>query len=393
VNFTLSGSATKWNDYVRYEGDLPEAITFPAGAATATFTLHGIDDNEVEGDETIILTLVADSSYQTGSSAQATVTIRDDDSVVPPSPPTITVTAVDAQASEEGPDPATFEFTRTGDTSNALIVRYNLRGTATKWNDYRRWEGDMPTSITIPAGESSTLLTIYPFDDAEIEGDETVVLTLAANESYVVGPTNRATVTITDNDSAGTLPTVTVLATDGTASLSGPDPGTFTLTRNGDTSSPLTVNFALGGSATKWNDYRRWEGDMPESITISAGATSADLTIYPVGEPGGGSALDVVLTIGADAGYTVGAPASASVNITATALPKITAISRDTNGAQLAWEGRPGQAYRVAYKNSLTDAGWTDISGDISATESTVSWSDSTAGEASQRFYLVYEVN
>jgi len=42
------------------------------------------------------------------------------------------------------------------------------------------------------------------------------------------------------------------------------------------------VNYNLTGSAVKWNDYRRPQGDMPVSITIPVGATSATLTIVAV---------------------------------------------------------------------------------------------------------------
>jgi hypothetical protein len=41
-------------------------------------------------------------------------------------------------------------------------VKFDLRGTATKWNDYRRPEGDMPVEAVIPAGKDSVELTLVP---------------------------------------------------------------------------------------------------------------------------------------------------------------------------------------------------------------------------------------
>src|SRR5256886_1578662 len=91
-----------------------------------------------------------------------------------------------------------------------------------------------------------------PIDDSEAEGDETVVLTLTADAAYDLGPTNSATITIVDNDQPSSqLPTVSVVATDADASEQGPNPGEFTFTRTGDTSFDLTVNYTLGGTATK----------------------------------------------------------------------------------------------------------------------------------------------
>ena len=60
---------------------------------------------------------------------------------------------------------------------------------------------------------------------------------------------------------------------------------------------------------------------------------------------------------------------------------------------QLNWPSVVGKIYRVAYKNALTDASWTNLSASITATGSTCSWTDSTAASAGQRFYVVYVVN
>src|SRR6185369_1652463 len=78
------------------------------------------------------------------------------------------------------------------------------------------------------------------------------------------------------------LPTVTVKATDATAAVGTSDSATYTFTRAGSTAAAITVNYKLSGTAAKWTDYRRPEGDMPESITIPAGAASATLTINAV---------------------------------------------------------------------------------------------------------------
>ena len=57
------------------------------------------------------------------------------------------------------------------------------------------------------------------------------------------------------------------------------------------------------------------------------------------------------------------------------------------------WPSVAGKIYRVAYKNDLRDAAWTDLSGSITATGTTCSWTDSTAASASKRFYIVYVTN
>src|SRR5205823_6244273 len=182
----------------------------------------------------------------------------------PPPMPSVSVVATDADASEQGRDPGEFTFTRTGDTSLDLTVNYTLGGTAQNGTDYQ----PSGTSVTIPAGAASATLAVMPIDDTEAESDETVVLTLTADAAYDVGPTNSATVTIHDNDQRPpTYPTVTVVATDAIATEGDSDPATFTFTRSGNTDSELTVNYDLSGTAAKWDDYRRAEGDMPTSMT------------------------------------------------------------------------------------------------------------------------------
>ena len=90
----------------------------------------------------------------------------------------------------------------------------------------------------------------------------------------------------------------------------------FTFTRTGDTSAALTVNYNLTGSAVKWNDYRRPQGDMPVSIIIPAGATSATLTIVAVANTTGVNPETVVVTVTPDTTYNAGSPVFATATIT-----------------------------------------------------------------------------
>jgi hypothetical protein len=137
-----------------------------------------------------------------------------------------------------------------------------------------------------------------------------VVLTLSANAAYTVGSPSSATVTIADNDSPPPLPTVTVTATDANASESG-DTGTFTVSRTGSTATALTVNYSLGGTAGNGSDYQTLSG----SVTIAAGASSANITVTPVDDTIVEGNETVVLAISANAAYTIGSPGSATVTI------------------------------------------------------------------------------
>ncbi len=112
--------------------------------------------------------------------------------------PTVTITATDNTATENPLTTGYFTVTRTGSTTSALTVNYNVSGTATAGSDYNALSG----SVTIPAGSTSATITVTPINDAAVESDETVIVTLTTNSAYNRGSPYSATVTITSDDVA-----------------------------------------------------------------------------------------------------------------------------------------------------------------------------------------------
>ena len=124
----------------------------------------------------------------------------------------------------------------------------------------------------------------------------------------------------TSTSGGGTTPialnTVTVNATDTTATIgSSTDTALVTFARGGSTTAGLTVKFALGGSAVKGVDYRRIEGDMPESITIPAGASSATMMILALANSTNANPQTATFTLSSDAAYTLGATTTTALTI------------------------------------------------------------------------------
>lgn len=110
--------------------------------------------------------------------------------------PSVTISATDSTATEAGATTGQFTLTRSGSADSPLIVRYLVGGYATPDTDYLALSG----SVTMPAGASSGTITVEPLNDAEIEIDETVVVTLSANTAYTIGASSRATVTIASDE-------------------------------------------------------------------------------------------------------------------------------------------------------------------------------------------------
>jgi hypothetical protein len=136
-------------------------------------------------------------------------------------------------------------------------------------------------------------------------------------EAEVQWPDGRRVFAVSDAFANNNLSTVSVLASTPNASPTGPVPGVWTFTRTGSAASALTVKFQFSGTATKWIDYRRPEGDMPETVVIPAGAASTTLTMVPVaGCVAAGSSKTAMLTILPDPAYNLSQAKSATITIT-----------------------------------------------------------------------------
>ncbi len=101
-----------------------------------------------------------------------------------------------------------------------------------------------------------------------------------------------------------------------TVSRARPDlgqPGVFRVMRSGNTAAPLTVNYTIGGSADAGQDYTRLTG----SITIPAGAASADIVVTPSKTANAATDKTVIVTLTTgDRNFHVGCPGAAIVAIT-----------------------------------------------------------------------------
>jgi len=232
--------------------------------ASTTVSLSGLDQNQTYYWQVRAVNNIG-TTYADGSNTAfwsfttgATVAV-----------PVVTISATIPTANEAGPTSGQFTVTRTGPTTAALAVFFTVGGSATA-GDYT----SLATSVTIPIGSASAVITVTPVNDTEVEADETVVVSLGANAAYTIGASGSATVTIVSDDVAP-LPSVTIIATDDTATEAGPTAGQYTVTRTGPTTSALTVNFSVGGTATAGSDY----AVLGTSVTIPAAAASATLTV------------------------------------------------------------------------------------------------------------------
>ena len=85
--------------------------------------------------------------------------------------------------------PGAFTVKRDGDLTDALVVNYNVGGTAVPGVDYVPLSG----TVTIPAGATSADVAFTPMDDGVLAPDKTVTLMLTNDFNYDVGTPGSAT--------------------------------------------------------------------------------------------------------------------------------------------------------------------------------------------------------
>jgi len=194
------------------------------------------------------------------------------------SKPTITINANDANAAEvvsgQTQNSGQFTLTRTGNIANGLTAFYTIGGTAINGTDY----GSLSGSVIFDAGSAtSRSINISVIDDSIVEGNETVILTLNSNSAYTIGAANTATVTITDND----LPTLVINDVIIAEGNSGTSSAVFTVTRMGNATQAITVNYATANnSATAGSDYTGTSG----ILTFATNETSKIIIVPIIGD-------------------------------------------------------------------------------------------------------------
>ena len=253
------GTATSGVDYVA----VPDFdLTIPAGQAgsTATFRLTPIDDNVIEGDETIVVTGDASGLDVT----LAAITLTDDDAV-----PAVNLSATPARVAEgsETVVTVTAAFTTASTfTSDNLVTVSVGGGTATAGEDYA---AVADFAILVPAGETSGTgtFTLAPVGDDVVEGDETIAISGSAKNLKV----NEGVLTLVDHtarqlhlrvDPEGVSEGVSAITVAVTATLTG----------GGVFAADQTVTVAVGGGTAEAGTDYAVVADF--DLVIAAGSAS-----------------------------------------------------------------------------------------------------------------------
>ncbi|WP_300026115.1 Calx-beta domain-containing protein [uncultured Maribacter sp.] len=316
-NVLVSSTATEGDDYIALPGEIDvEYSVF--GAGSETINLISVDDDLVEGDETVTIELIEndDEVYTIGSNSEVTINIEDDDTGE------VTLGVIRDETTEGATTNATYGLFRilldeTNNTGGPVTVDYEFSGgTATEDDDY-----SVVSTAVIADGASSTNLLINPVDDDLVEGGETVTMTITGvdSDSYSIGTPDTDTVTILDND----IFEASIESTTATARESPLTVGVFLVDvdKINATGAPIEIEYEVSGTADEGDDFTALSG----TVIIEEGESTGVITLTPINDTDIETNETVVLTLVDGPGYTVGGPDSATVVI----------VSDDANVAQI----------------------------------------------------------
>jgi hypothetical protein len=345
VNYTVTGTAGA-TDYTALSG----TATISAGANNATISVMVTDDNLIEGSETVIATLTGATSanYTYTATAQATVTIADNDNTMQ-----ISIVKTTDASEPAGDGSFTVSLPMGLTTTEDVTVNYTIAGTATAGADYVALTG----SVIIPLGMNSAPVLVDVIDDAAVEGAETVIVTVTGGSSasftFTANPaSNKATVTITDNDVAAVPRVISIIKTQDASEPA--TNGNFTVSLDAAVTENMTVNYTIAGTATAGTDYTALTG----SVIILSGQTSAPIAVNVIDDivVEGNETVVVTVTGGTSANfiYTVSAVSNATVNITdndVAPVPKVISIAAIAGAAEPSADG----GFRVSINNPVPE--------------------------------------
>ncbi|KAI9131333.1 Calx-beta domain-containing protein [Acaryochloris sp. CCMEE 5410] len=313
------------------EATVPAQVTILDGQDSVEFTVNGVDDVVVDGNQLVMI-----SASATGfSNASSTLIITDDDTAPPPTADidyAIATSAVTLTEGDSGAQQVTFTVTRTEITqvASAAVIQtgtgtiqstssafsqvaaaqaatsidFTIGGTATNTEDFTNIGGTSGASgltgtINFGVGETSKTITLDVLGDTNIEPDETIVVSLAnaTSPGTATISTNSATTTILNDDVAPPPPpppadidyaiaTNPVTLTEGD---SGTQQVTFTVTRTGATQVASSIDFSFDGTATNTEDFNNIGGTsgaagLTGTINFAADETSKTITLDVLGD-------------------------------------------------------------------------------------------------------------
>lgn len=248
ASFTVALSSSDTSELT-----VPAFVTIPAGSTSATFPINAVDDNILDGTQTVRIIATA-PAY----GAPKSVTVRVDDLE-----PSLLVTGASTWVRENA---GVFAVTVTRqdqtNISSPMVVNLAVTNVSSGAPPLT-----VPSSVTIAANQFSTTFNVTVNDDTLLDGTQRA--TIQATAPGVIP--GAAVIAVADHES--------LVVTFNSSSIredNGDNAAVGTVTRsNTDVSAPLVVRLSSSDLS---------ELTVPATVTIPAGAQSADFAVNAVND-------------------------------------------------------------------------------------------------------------
>lgn len=193
VNYrTIGGTATAGSDYQYVSGTL----TFDPGETSKTFNLVVLDDDIIESNEVVNLSLSSPVNATLGNPYQAVLTIYDNDST------DVRVSFRSAIYSVTEGDAFSVQVRLSKALTETITVDYQTKdGTAKAGQDYVATNG----TLTFVPGDILESFKVNTIDDEDNESNEIFSVSLSNPTNAILGIPKNSILTIRDNDGAVTV--------------------------------------------------------------------------------------------------------------------------------------------------------------------------------------------
>lgn len=190
VPFTVTGTADNPEDFTVMGGT---TVMIAAGMTSATIDLNVKTDMLDEADETVVVQLGTPTNATAGAVMSQTLTINDDDAA-----PSVGLTSSGASPNE-GNNQIVLIFQLSDISGQDVTIPYSIdpSSTASEPADYTVAQA---SPLVIPAGSTSTMLTIAMKEDTDVEPDETVIVVMGTPINADIANPSVYTLVIRNDD-------------------------------------------------------------------------------------------------------------------------------------------------------------------------------------------------
>ncbi|MGA2497052.1 MAG: Calx-beta domain-containing protein [Tepidisphaeraceae bacterium] len=263
---TVDGTAKAGTDYTSTAG----SVNFGIGDTTQEIDVPIASNTRIGPNLTFYVQLINSFSATIGQGT-ATGTIIDANL------PAVKVSAVQPTASAIGPVNGTVRFSRSAATNTLLKVVYATTGTAKAGVDYAKLSG----SAVIAAGKTYVDVAVKPITTSSKAGTKTVIFSVKAASTYVLGSPAKATVNITNKE---TVPPSAKLTSNPGVAAASTAPYRFTAVYT-DNAAMSLASVATGNiSVTGPNGYSQLATLLSKKLSTDGKSVTA---VYSIPAPGG----------------------------------------------------------------------------------------------------------